>query len=106
MNNSVMDRDICCQNFKGMIAYIRNHYGEQGVWDLLDGLTDNPRFRIRDKLDPSIVHLVRETHLTDPAYWVSNEFSLALFENVNKVVRIPNPLTGPSSVSTGHGSRH
>ena len=92
VNNSVMDRDICCQNFKGMIAYIRNHYGEQGVRDLLDGLTENPRFRIRDKLDPSIVHLVRETHLTDPAYWVSNEFSLALFENVYKVVRTPKPL--------------
>ncbi|MHB9098973.1 MAG: PAS domain S-box protein, partial [Syntrophales bacterium] len=92
LNDSVMDRDICCQNFQGMIAYIRNHFGEQGVRDLLDGLTDNPRFRIRDKLDPSVVHLVQETHLTDPAYWVSNEFSLALFENVHKVVRIPNPL--------------
>ncbi len=87
-----MDRDICCQNFQGMIAYIRNHYGEQGVQDLLEGLTDNPRFLIRDKLDPSVIHPVRETHLTDPAYWVSNEFSLALFENIYKVVRIPNPL--------------
>ncbi|MCL5808251.1 MAG: PAS domain S-box protein [Deltaproteobacteria bacterium] len=92
MNNSVMDRDICCQNFKGMIAYIRNHYGEQGVRDLLAGLTDNPRFLIRDKLDPSVIHPVRESQLTDPAYWVSNEFSLALFENVYKVVSTPNPL--------------
>ena len=92
MDTSVMDRDICCQNFKGMIAYIRNHYGDQGVRDLLEGLTDNPQFLIRDKLDPSVVHPVRETHLTDPAYWVSNEFSLALFENVHKVVRSPNPL--------------
>jgi len=87
-----MDRDICCQNFKGMIAYIRNHYGEQGVRALLEGLTENPQFRIRDKLDPSIIHLVRETHLTGPAYWVSNEFSLALFENVYKVIPTPNPL--------------
>lgn len=92
MKASVMDRDICCQNFKGLIAYIRNHYGEQGVRDILEGLTDNPRFRIRDKFDPSVVHPVRETHLTDPAYWVSNEFSLALFDNVKKVVRVPNPL--------------
>ena len=92
MNGSAMDRDICCENFKGMIAYIRNHYGEQGVRDLLDGLTDNPRFRIRDKLDPSTVHLVRESHLTDPAYWVSNEFSLALFENLCKVVPAPHSL--------------
>ncbi|MBE0557835.1 MAG: PAS domain S-box protein, partial [Proteobacteria bacterium] len=87
-----MDRDICCQNFKGMIVYIRNHYGEPGVRDLLEGLTDNPRFCIRDKFDPSAIHPVRESHLTDPAYWVSNEFSLALFENVCKVVPTPNPL--------------
>ncbi len=92
MNASVMDRDICCQNFKGMIAYIRNHYGEQGVRNLLEGLTDNPRYRVHDKFDPSTVHLVRESHLTDPAYWVSNEFSLALFENVHTVVPTPNPL--------------
>jgi|GEM_PF-1285788 len=87
-----MDRDICCQNFRGMIAYIRNHYGEQGVRNLQEGLTDNPRFLIRDKLDPSVTHPVQESHLTDPACWVSNEFSLALFENVYKVVSSPNPL--------------
>lgn len=92
MITSVMDRDICCQNFKGLIAYIRNHYGEQGVRDLLEGLTDNPRFCIRDKYDPSSIHMVQESYLTDPAYWVSNEFSLALFENVHKVVHAPNPL--------------
>jgi PAS domain S-box-containing protein len=62
------------------------------VRDLLEGLTDNPRFLIRDKFDPSIVRTVQESHLTDPAYWVSNEFSLALFENVHKVVQGPNPL--------------
>jgi len=90
--NAVMNRDICCQNFKGMIAYIRNHYGEEGVRGLLEGLTNNPRFRIRDKFDPSVVHLVQESHLTDPAYWVSNEFSLAMFENIYKVVPTPNPL--------------
>ena len=87
-----MDRDICCQNFKGMIAYIRNHYGEQGVRDLLEGLTDNPRFQVRDKFDPSLIHLVKEIHLTDPACWVSNEFSLAMFENIYKVVQGPSPL--------------
>ena len=87
-----MDRDICCQNFKGMIAYVRNHYGERGVHDLLEGLVDNPRYRIRDKLDPSVSHTVREAHLTDPACWVSNEFSLAMFENIYKVVPTPDPL--------------
>lgn len=37
MNSPVMDRDICCQNFQGMIAYIRNHCGEQVVRELLGG---------------------------------------------------------------------
>ncbi|MHB8091097.1 MAG: ATP-binding protein [Syntrophales bacterium] len=92
MGVSVMDRDICCQNFQGMIAYIRNHYGDQGVRELLTGLTDNPRFLIRDKLHPSTFHPVQEAHLNDAACWVSNEFSLALFENVYKVVHSPNPL--------------
>jgi PAS domain S-box-containing protein len=92
MTEAVMNREICCQNFKGLIAYIRSHYGEQGVRDLLEGLVDNPRYLIRDKLDPSRVHPVREAHLVDPAYWVSNEFSLALFDNIYRVVRIPNPL--------------
>ena len=87
-----MARDICCQNFKGLIAYIRHHYGEEGVNTLLEGLADNPQYLVRDKFDPSILHAIQQTHLTDSAYWVSNDFSIALFDNVKKIIKVPNPL--------------
>ena len=87
-----MARDICCQNFKGLIAYIRHHYGEEGVNTLLEGLVNNPKYLVRDKFDPSILHAIQQNHLTDSAYWVSNDFSIALFENVKKIIKVPNPL--------------
>jgi PAS domain S-box-containing protein len=87
-----MARDICCQNFKGLIAYIRQHYGEAGVNTLLEGLADNPKYLVRDKFDPSVLHAIQQTHLTDSAYWVSNDFSIALFENVKKIIMAPDPL--------------
>ncbi len=87
-----MARDICCQNFKGLIAFIRNHYGEEGVNTLLEGLVNNPHFLVGDKFDPSIQNAIRQIHMTDSAYWVSNDFSIALFENVKKIIKTPNPL--------------
>ena len=92
MNSAIMARDICCENFKGLIAYIRNHHGREGINTLLEGLIDNPQYCVRDKFDPSILRPIQETHLTDSAYWVSNEFSIALFDNVKKVVKVPDPL--------------
>jgi PAS domain S-box-containing protein len=92
VNRDIMARDICCQNFKGLIAYIRHHYGEKGVSTLLEGLIDNPRYLVRDKFDPSILHAIQQDHLSDSAYWVSNDFSIALFENVKKIIKVPNPL--------------
>lgn len=92
MDCAIMDRDICCQNFKGLIAYIRYHYGEEAVKTLLEGLTDNPHYLVRDKFDPSILHTIQQTHMTDSAYWVSNDFSIALFDNVKKIIKSPNPL--------------
>ena len=92
MNSAIMARDICCQNFKGLVAYIRHHYGEEGVNLLLEGLTNNPQYLVRDKFDPSILHEIQQIHLTDSAYWVSNDFSIALFDNVKKIVKVPNPL--------------
>jgi PAS domain S-box-containing protein len=92
VNSAIMARDICCQNFKGLISYIRHHYGEDGVNTLLDGLTNNPQYLVRDKFDPSILHAIQQTHLTDSAYWVSNDFSIALFDNVKKIIKGPNPL--------------
>jgi PAS domain S-box-containing protein len=92
VNRDIMARDICCQNFKGLIAYIRHHYGEEGVNTLLEGLAHNPQYLVRDKFDPSVLHAIQQNHLTDSAYWVSNDFSIALFENVKKIIRVPNPL--------------
>jgi PAS domain S-box-containing protein len=92
VNNDIMARDICCQNFKGLIAYIRHHYGEEGVTILLEGLADNPQYLVRDKFEPSRLHPIQKTHLTDSAYWVSNDFSIGLFENVKKIIKVPNPL--------------
>lgn len=86
-----MRKDICCQNFKGLVGYVRKHYGESGVEKLTHGLLDGSYY-VEDKFDPSRVVPVSETHLVDPAYWVSNAFSLQLLHNVNDVVQGPTPL--------------
>ncbi|MFZ5570869.1 MAG: PAS domain S-box protein [Thermodesulfobacteriota bacterium] len=86
-----MSKDICCQNFKGLLAHVRKHYGEEGIRTLTSGLLDG-RYFIQDKFTPSRVIPIQEEHLTDPAYWVSNDFSLALLGNVNKVVKGPDAL--------------
>ena len=92
MNSEIMARDICCQNFKGLIAFIRHGYGEEGVNTLLEGLVNNPKYLVRDKFDPSDLHAIQQHHLTDSAYWVSNDFSIALFDNVKKIIKEPTPL--------------
>ncbi len=86
-----MSKDICCQNFKGLIAYVRKHYGEEGVRSLTSGLLDG-NYSIQDKFNPSHIIPINEEHLIDPAYWVSNAFSLALLGNVNNVVKGPQAL--------------
>ena len=91
MHPDPMPKDICCENFKGLLAYIRNHHGADGVRQLTAGLLDGDYF-VRDKLAPDRVIPIGLDHLTDPAYWVSNAFSLILLGNVNRVVPGPNPL--------------
>ena len=86
-----MPKDICCRNFKGLLAYIRNHYGERGIYELTDGLVNGTLF-VQDKYEPDSIVPIAEKHLSDSAYWVSNDFSLQLLNNVNKVVRSQNPL--------------
>jgi hypothetical protein len=86
-----MPKDICCENFKGLIAYIRNHFGAEGIEKLTAGLVEGPFF-VRDKYDPQRIVPIGLPHLTDPAYWVSNEFSLKLLGRVNQVVPGPTPL--------------
>ncbi|MDJ0721637.1 MAG: response regulator [Desulfobacterales bacterium] len=91
MQPAPMPKDICCENFKGLLAYIRNHYGDDGVRRLTEGLVDGPYY-VRDKFSPDRIIPIRLEQLTDPAYWVSNDFSLALLGNVKKLVPGPTPL--------------
>ncbi len=91
MQPAPMPKDICCENFKGLLAYIRNHYGDDGVRRLTEGLVGGPYY-VRDKFSPDRIIPIRLEQLTDPAYWVSNDFSLALLGNVKKLVPGPTPL--------------
>lgn len=86
-----MPKEISCQNFRGLISYIRKYYGDEGVRKLISGLVEGP-YCIQDKYEPTRIIPIKEEHLTDPAYWVSNEFSLILLSNVKKIVAGANPL--------------
>jgi len=88
----VMNKDVSCGNFKGLIAYLRKHYGDEAVHDVLEGLVNNDRYLVSDKDDPSKTIPLQEYHLTDPAYWVSYEFTLLLLGNARKVMGGPDPL--------------
>ncbi len=91
MDPTPMPKDICCDNFKGLLAYIRGHYGEEGVRELTAGLVDGD-YWVRDKFAPDRIIQITRDHLSDPAYWVSNDFSLTLLANVKKIVPGPNSL--------------
>ena len=91
MDPAPMPKDICCENFKGLLAYIQSHYGEEGVRDLTADLVDSV-YWVRDKFAPERLIQIGRQHLSDPAYWVSNDFSLTLLANVKKIVPGPNPL--------------
>ena len=88
----VMEKDVSCHNFRGLMAYLRRYYGDEGVRKVTNGLIDNDRYLIADKYNLLKILPIQEEHLTDPAYWVSYEFSLALLANVKKVVGGPKPL--------------
>ncbi|MBW1841848.1 MAG: PAS domain S-box protein, partial [Deltaproteobacteria bacterium] len=87
-----MNKEISCNNFIGLLGFLRRHYGDDGVRQVIKGLVDNDQYLIADKDEPSKVMTVQEHHLNDSAYWVSNAFSLALFANVKKVVPGKDPL--------------
>ncbi len=91
MSPSPMPKEISCQNFKGLITYIRKYHGDEGVNTLISGLVDGD-YCIQDKYEPTRILPIKKEHLTDPAYWVSNEFSLLLLSHVKKIVPGPNPL--------------
>ena len=88
----LMPKEICCINFKGLFAYLNKNYGEDDINIVLNGLVDNPEYLIHDLRDPSKVFPISREQLIDSAYWVSNEFSLKLFQNVKKIVKDPNPI--------------
>jgi PAS domain S-box-containing protein len=87
-----MEKEINCVNFRGLLEYLRKYYGKEGVRRVTEGLIANPTYQLVDKRQPSRKTPVTLEHLLDPAYWVSNDFSLGLLANVRKVVAGPSPL--------------
>ena len=87
-----MSKDINCLNFKGLFTFLEKQYGSGGVSTVVNGLVDNPSYLIHDLTDPSKITPIRKDQIVDIDYWVSNEFSLKLLHNVNKVVKADNPL--------------
>jgi len=88
----IMGKDINCNNFIGLLEFLRRHYGEEGVSRAVIGLVGNEKYLILDKSNPSEPVPIQRHHLMDSAYWVSNDFSIALLANVKKIVNGPNPL--------------
>jgi PAS domain S-box-containing protein len=81
----LMNKDVNCSNFIGLIGHLREHYGSEEVRKIINGLVDNKRYLVADKENPSRIIPIQEHHLTDTAYWVSHEFSRALFARVKKI---------------------
>jgi PAS domain S-box-containing protein len=88
----LMSKDINCANFRGLLEYLHKHHGTESVSRATAGLVGNPKYLIADKENPTRHVPVRIEHLSDPANWVSNEFSLKLFANVHNIVGGKHPL--------------
>lgn len=88
----LMPKEICCINFKGLFAYLNKTCHSSDIDIILNGLVDSPNYLVRDLKDPFKVSPINREQLVEPAYWVSNEFSLKLFHNVKKIIKDPNPL--------------
>jgi len=88
----LMNKDINCYNFIGLMGCLQKHYGDEGTRQVISGLVDNEKYHVADKENPSKLITIQEHHLKDSAYWVSNEFSLALFANAKKVFGGSNSL--------------
>ena len=87
-----MEKEINCLNFKGLFSFLEKQYGNWGINTVVDGLVDNPHYLIHDLTDPSKITPINRGQIVDINYWVSNEFSIKLLHNVNKVVNAKNPL--------------
>ena len=97
-----MAKEINCSAFKSLLDYLRKHHGEHSVRQVIDGLVNNERYLIADKINPSNIIPVQEYHLNDSAYWVSNEFSLALFANSKKIIGDSKSLAKIGEISVEH----
>jgi two-component sensor histidine kinase/predicted hydrocarbon binding protein len=82
----LMAKEVNCSAFKSLLDYLRKHHGDHSVEQVIDGLVNNEKYLIADKKNPSKITPVQEYHLDDSAYWVSNEFSLAIFANSKKII--------------------
>jgi len=86
MTKMLMNKDVSCANFIGLLGYLRKHYGDEEVRQVFNGLVNNERYLVADNENPSRLTPIQEHHLTDSAYWVSYKFSLVLFANAKNVV--------------------
>ena len=98
----LMAKEINCSAFKSLLDYMRKHHGEHSVKQVLDGLVNNEKYLIADKNNPSKIMPVQEDHLSDFAYWVSNEFSLKLFANSKIIIGGSNSLARIGENSLAH----
>ena len=94
-----MQKVVCCKNWVQLLDYIENTpnlpsglSGRDAVEKVLEGLVDNPEFRIQDPDNPDLAYPVKEEHLRNARYWHSIEFTLKLFENSLKVIDGYRPL--------------
>jgi PAS domain S-box-containing protein len=102
-----MEKEISCVNFRGLLEYLRKHFGEEGIQRVTEGLTGNPTYQLVDRRNPSHRTPVTLEHLLDPANWVTNDFSLRLLANVRKVVPGSSPLyTAGLGTTRENFSRH
>ncbi|MBL6996571.1 PAS domain S-box protein, partial [Desulfobacula sp.] len=81
-----MNKDVSCANFIGLLGYLQEHYGDDGIRQVFSGLVNNKRYLVADNKNPSRLIPIQKHHLTDSAYWVSYGFSVVLFANVRSVV--------------------
>jgi PAS domain S-box-containing protein len=79
-----MPSETNCIAFVGLSTYLRNHFGPDAVDQVVKGLVGNERYLIVDKRDPARTEPVQLHHLTDTAYWVSNDFFLKILANARQ----------------------
>jgi len=47
----LMNKEVSCGNLRGLIAYLRKHYGDDGIRKIFEGLVNNDRYLVSDKDD-------------------------------------------------------